>query len=89
MYLYKSNNLLNIIYFVSNYKYKIGLHTSHIRLFVLGSQFDLPILAIHNAFRWGSIGKLLIENPLAVELLQPGTQQPGIFLEIESLQITL
>jgi len=42
-------------------------------------------LAIHNAFRSGSTGKLLIENPLAVELLQPGTQQPGIFLETDSL----
>lgn len=51
------------------------------RLFALGSQFGVPILAIHNAFRSRSAGKLLIENPLAVELLQPGTQQPGIFPE--------
>lgn len=62
------------------------IHTSHIRLFAVGAQFGLPILAIHNAFRLRSVGKLLIENPLQVELLQPGTQQPVIFLEdIETL----
>lgn len=52
--------------------------TSHMRLLALGSQLGIPILAIHCSLRSRFVGKLLNENPLVVELLQPGTQQPAI-----------
>lgn len=48
-------------------EYKVS-HTSHILLFLVGTQLGMFIFVIHNALLSGFDGKTRVENPLEEEL---------------------